>query len=125
MSANPVTLSATSSALYDFTTDVNNVYGGTQAVIQFSDGKWGMIAGDVNASGDFSSIDYLKAKVAIANGYSGYLDEDVNLSGDMSSIDYLRPKVGISNGYSVQFPEGVTAKPVKIKVIEKKNEYND
>jgi len=88
------------------------------------DGKWGMIAGDINASGDFSSIDYLKAKVAIANGWSGYLDEDVNLSGDMSSIDYLRPKIGISNGYSVQFPEAVSAKPVIIKVIERENKIN-
>ena len=83
MSANPVTLS-TSSTRYDFTTGTSQFYG-SQAK-EVATGVYGMYAGDANANGQVQNSDkndYWKTQV----GTAGYKSADFNMNGQVQNSD--------------------------------------
>jgi PKD repeat protein/endonuclease/exonuclease/phosphatase family metal-dependent hydrolase len=81
---------------YDFTTGVGQVYGGTLGHKQLVTGKWGMFAGDADASGLVNSAD----KTSFWNlqaAKRGYLKSDLNMdtqANNKDKNDYWRPNQG-------------------------------
>jgi pimeloyl-ACP methyl ester carboxylesterase len=88
---------------YDFTTEINNIFGGEDAISQLTGGYLGMIAGDLNADGEINQDD--KDLLWLDNaGSTGYQQSDANLDGQADNPDknefWLR-----NNGKIVQLPE--------------------
>jgi pimeloyl-ACP methyl ester carboxylesterase len=88
---------------YDFTTDILNMYGGINSVNILPDGKFGMIAGDMDANGVVDSND----KTGLwenQTGQSGYLQTDIDLDGQADHPD--KNDLWLKNmGKSSQLPE--------------------
>jgi hypothetical protein len=111
MSANSLTLSSSldgtymtgGNTIYDFSTSQTQAFG-TNPMLDLGSSVFGLISGDVNASGDFSATDLLQVRTGVRDGESGYINKDISLSGDMSSTDLLRVRQGIINGYSTKVP---------------------
>ena len=89
---------------YDFTTGSDKYYGTINGAKQLETGVWGMIAGDVDGSGDFGPFDLINVRSGIVNGETGYLSKDVDLSGDMGPFDLIRVREGLVNGYATAVP---------------------
>jgi hypothetical protein len=70
---------------YDFTTDSNKAYGGTNAQTELSPGVWGMMAGDANADGHINNSDYILWKTEA--GKKDYLSTDFNMNGESDNVD--------------------------------------
>lgn len=81
---------------YDYTTGVAQVHGGILGHKQLATGKWGMFAGDADASGLINSID----KTTFWNlqaAKKGYLKSDLNMDTQVNNNDkndYWRPNQG-------------------------------
>ena len=105
MSVNAVPLPNSPETTYDFTTGSDKYYGTINGAKQLGTGVWGMIAGDVDGSGDFGPFDLINVRSGIVNGETGYLSKDVDLSGDMGPFDLIRVREGIINGYSSAVPQ--------------------
>ncbi|MBA4313274.1 MAG: hypothetical protein C0417_11670 [Chlorobiaceae bacterium] len=86
MSASPVNLTA-SSALYDFTTNISQYYGGSAASL--SGGKYGMYNGDSSHDGFIDSDDFMGPDNNMFK--SGYQDADHSLDGFIDSDDFMSP----------------------------------
>lgn len=71
---------------YDFITDIFNIYGGINSVNNLPGGKFGMIAGDINASGVIDSNDKTDLWES-QSGQSGYLKADIDLDGQADNPD--------------------------------------
>ncbi len=71
--------------LYDFTTTENQVHGGMLGHKQLATGKWGMFAGDVNASEGIDLNDLTFWKVQAAK--QSYLGSDANLDTQVNNVD--------------------------------------
>jgi chitinase len=73
---------------YDFTTGVNQAYGGTDAHKQLSTGKWGMRSGDGNGDGEIQTNDKTNVwSISGQTGKSGYLPSDYNLNRQTNNRD--------------------------------------
>ncbi|MBI5021906.1 MAG: hypothetical protein HZB59_10765 [Ignavibacteriales bacterium] len=86
MSSFPVNLTA-SSALYDFTTNISQFYGGSAAAL--SGGKYGMYSGDSSHDGFIDSDDFMGPDNNMFK--SGYRDADHSLDGFIDSDDFMSP----------------------------------
>ena len=86
MSANPVSLSFTSS-LYDFTTGPDKAYG-SNPLIDLGNGMWGMCAGDGDYNGIVNVIDY--GTVGNFLLQTGYKYGDLDLNGVINVLDYSK-----------------------------------
>lgn len=84
MSANPVTLGAVTSTLYDFTTSSSQGYG-NGAMKAVGIGTYAMFSGDVNSSGIITAADANLVFESV--NASGYHARDANLSGIVTAAD--------------------------------------
>jgi PKD repeat protein len=81
---------------YDFTTGVNQVYGGLAGHKELATGKWGMFSGDGDRSGTIEIEDKSDSWESEA-GEAGYIFTDYNLDGQSNNIDkdeYWLPNIG-------------------------------
>ena len=81
---------------YDFTSGVNQAYGGSSAQKQIVPGIWGMISGDGNCDGEVSDLDITDIWATHA-GEGVYEFGDYNLDGNVDNIDkddILIPNLG-------------------------------
>jgi len=119
MSALPVTLSSSETAVFDFTTDSGNYYGGVSVACEIETDVWGMWSGDINHDGEITTSDYTLWYNSARLGESGYLETDINYDSQVTTSDYTiwynNARVGASSGV----PEGTTviAKNIKKKKV--------
>jgi len=85
ISANSLSFS-NSTFYYDFSTGLDQVYGGSAGYKQIGVSTWGMISGDANSDGEVSNIDVNDYWLPEA-GLSGYLRADFNLNVETDNID--------------------------------------
>ncbi|MCF8367614.1 MAG: PKD domain-containing protein [Bacteroidales bacterium] len=81
---------------YNFTTGVNQVYGGSNGHKQLVSGKWGMFSGDGNPDGMVNNSDKSTLWENQA-GTNGYIPSDYNLDSESNNIDkdnYWVPNIG-------------------------------
>ncbi|MCB0804451.1 MAG: hypothetical protein KDC05_01560 [Bacteroidales bacterium] len=71
---------------YDFTSGVNQVYGGLNGHKLLAPGKWGMIGGDGNHDGNVNGSD-ISPLWELESGNEGYLDSDFTLDGQSDNKD--------------------------------------
>ena len=82
---------------YDFTDDLNKVFGDINAHKEIGAGVWGMMSGDGNCDGQVTTGD----KLDVWNqqtGASGYHQGDFNLNGNVDNsdkIDFWAPNAGM------------------------------
>ncbi|MCD4735859.1 MAG: hypothetical protein K8R53_07420, partial [Bacteroidales bacterium] len=94
LSNNPVPLSG-GAYTYNFTTGVNQVYGGPLAHKQIGPGVWGMVSGDGNADGNIGNADKLDVW-AVQAGLAGYRAGDFNLDSNVNNAD--KNDIWVPNG---------------------------
>ena len=70
---------------YDFTTNADRYYGGTNGAIQLESNVWGMIAGDADGDGEILEVDALLYETQ--TNQTGYKRADFNLDGVVSNDD--------------------------------------
>jgi hypothetical protein len=87
MSAAMLTLSRTSTTLYDFTTAAASCYG-SGGCVELEPGYWGMWAGDINQDHIISTRDYYAWYRSNFRAESGYRIADVDLNGSVGISDY-------------------------------------
>ena len=100
MSAAPVELSS-NSALYNFTTSMNQAYG-QNPMVELVTGIYGMYASDGNADGIIDITDRDSIWL-IENGNMGYLEGDFNMNSGVTVHD-VNQFWNINNGKSTQVP---------------------
>jgi hypothetical protein len=104
ISASPLILSS-GIYHYDFTTGVNQVYGGITAHKEIAAGIWGMVAADGDANGLINSDDKNLSWMTYA-GLSGYYSGDFNMDVDINNQD--KNDLWIHNSdYSEQVPDAI------------------
>ena len=86
MSANLISLSSTSSQLYDFSIAQTQAYG-TNAMKDLGGGNFGMYVADGNKDGGIYGEDYILYQTS--QGEEGYRIEDYNLDGGVYGEDYI------------------------------------
>ncbi len=84
MSANPVSFT-NRFVSYDFTTNANRYYGGTNGAVRLESNAWGMIAGDADGDGEILGVDALLYDTQTNS--TGYKRADFNLDGVVSNED--------------------------------------
>jgi hypothetical protein len=77
--------STSSVASWDFTTGSGQYYGGATGAKELEFGVWGMVAGDVDASGTVDAND--RSETWNDRNLTGYLDSDCSLSGTVDAND--------------------------------------
>jgi len=87
ISANPISLSSTSSQLYDFSTSQTQAYG-TEPMKDLGGGVFGMYTGDGNGDGLVTSTDFNVFNPKFTSAASGYEYSDWNLDGFVTSTDF-------------------------------------
>jgi len=93
---------------HDFTSDVQQAYGGPLAHKELSAGVWGMIGGDGNADGQVSTGDKIEAWLPDV-GSSGYYPGDFDMNGNVANqdkIDLWEPNAGAGGQVPDYVPEG-------------------
>jgi len=70
---------------FDFTTSIDQVYGGTAGYKSITSGVYGMAGGDFDANGTIGNAD--KILWEINGGEEGYLPEDINFDGQVNNPD--------------------------------------
>lgn len=97
MSATPLVLSGNTYS-YDFTDDITKVYGGAAGYKSLGNGKFGMVAGDIDADGSVSVLDFSSWATAFGASQS-YNNADTDLDGQVSVLDFSRWAVnfGVEN----------------------------
>ncbi|WP_431135518.1 hypothetical protein [Psychroserpens mesophilus] len=94
LSFNSYTFNGTTISI-DFTTSSLLVQGTNNAIANFSDGKYGLYAGDFNGDGQVQNTD--RSIVIPLIGLSGYNNADLNLNGEVQNNDInsiLTPNIG-------------------------------
>ncbi|MBN2174366.1 MAG: dienelactone hydrolase family protein [Bacteroidales bacterium] len=88
---------------FDFTSELDNIYGGENAITQLSGGYLGMVAGDLDANGEINQDDkdFLWSQNA---GSTGYLQSDTNLDGQADNPDKNEFWL-LNKNKTQQFPE--------------------
>ena len=71
--------------VYDFSSDVSQVYGGIACYKEIAPGLWGMPAGDANSNGVINEADKMIWRTEA--GSNGYRYVDFNLDGQISHKD--------------------------------------
>ena len=84
MSANPVPFT-NRFVSYDFTTNANRYYGGTNGAVRLESNAWGLIAGDADGDGEIRGVDALLYDAQ--TNQTGYKRADFNLDGVVSKED--------------------------------------
>ncbi|NND71249.1 MAG: hypothetical protein HKN43_06700 [Rhodothermales bacterium] len=84
MSAAPITMDATTPALYDFSTAQSQAFG-TNPMIEIETGVFGMYSGDADGSTGVTATD--NTAWLAENGTAGYLTSDFDLSGGATATD--------------------------------------
>jgi len=82
---------------YDFSTGMDQVYGGANSHNEIHNGVWGMISGDGNASGQVDNMDKNDVWIMQNGAVSGYYPGDFNLDGNVDDMDHLnfwKPNTG-------------------------------
>ena len=88
--------------VYDFTSGVNKVYGGMNAIKEVATDVWGMVGGDGDANGIVEESDIYEWSQSAGN--SGYKSGDFNLNGQTDNRD--KNEIWLpSLGYSSQIPD--------------------
>jgi len=101
MSAGPMTM-VTDRLVYNYSSGVNQVFGGPNGHKQLASGIWGMVSGDGNADRQISNAD--KNDVwAPQSGFSGYRAGDFDLNGQVDNIDKVE-KWKPNSGLGCQVP---------------------
>lgn len=93
---------STTSSVYDFSSSQGSAFG-IQPLIQASDGKWMLIAGDGNGDGAITANDRNISWIQ-QNGQFGYMSADFNLDGFITASD-LNIYWIMNNGKSTQVPQ--------------------
>jgi hypothetical protein len=101
MSTNSITLTSSSSSLYDFTTDSSRFYG-TAGAKEIDTDVWGMWSGDISQDCEVTTEDYTSWYNSARTGESGYQTTDINLDGEVTTLDYTiwynNARAGASSG---------------------------
>ncbi len=95
MSNNALTLSGGIYS-YNFSSGINQVYGGVNGHKELATGIWGMFSGDGNSDGNINSGDESPTWESQA-GTAGYIKSDYNLDTESNNIDkteYWMPNIG-------------------------------
>ena len=88
---------------YDFTTGVDQAYGGINGQKEIAPGVFGMVGGDANTDGTVNYADIISTWMLQA-GLTGYLQSDVNLDSQVDNKD--KDALWFYNmGYASQIPE--------------------
>lgn len=97
MSATPLVLSGNTYS-YDFTDDITKAHGGAAGYKSLGNGKFGMVAGDIDADGSISVLDFSSWATAFGASQS-YNNADTDLDGQVSVLDFSRWAVnfGVEN----------------------------
>ncbi len=114
MSSTPVTISSSSSALYDFTTSQTKAYGNSP-MKALGDGNFGMYVGDADADGN---VDYVSDVLIywVPNfGLDGYYPADFNMNGTVEYTEDLLNLWVPNFGFSSQVPGSSLALPLNIR----------
>ncbi|WP_035086202.1 leucine-rich repeat domain-containing protein [Aquimarina latercula] len=94
LSANAITLSAAPTVI-DFTADLSVTQGGINALVEISEGKFAMVAGDFDENGQVQPTDVSDTTSAI--GTSAYSNADMDMNGQIQPADInnlVNPNVG-------------------------------
>lgn len=87
MSASPVSLSATTTAVHNFTDTPFKVFGSSSQTATLGAAKYGMLAGDINQDGIISRDD--SNEWILSNGHNNaYLSADLNMDGIVNNSDF-------------------------------------
>jgi len=86
MSAKKIHVDQNGAAEYDFTKDSNATYGGKNAVANFEDGNFGMLAGDSDANGVVNVLD--NGAVQSKMFSMGYTSSDTDMNNIVNVLDY-------------------------------------
>jgi subtilisin family serine protease len=101
MSANTISLSGSTSTLYDFTTGSSQYYG-TDGAVELETDVWGMWAGDINQDKQITTMDYTSWYNSAREGELGYKDTDINMDCQVTTMDYTiwynNARTGASSG---------------------------
>ncbi len=87
MSRPTLSLSETSSTLFNFTADSSYYYGTNSAKLLKPD-IWGLFSGDINQDGEVTTSDYTTWYNNARIGASGYQTTDINFDGQVTTTDY-------------------------------------
>jgi len=91
---------------WDFTGALSSAYtGGGAQMSSFTDGMFGMFAGDANIDGQFTASDFNAWLVATKNVATGYLGGDRNLDGQVIASDFNGWLVNTKAVHTSQVPE--------------------
>lgn len=103
MSASTVTLSSTSSTLYDFSTAASQNYG--SSVKEVETGIYGLYAGNAEATDqDIFAGDLAIIRVNFLAGAYGYNIADTNMDGDCFASDYALGRINMLAGVTSSVP---------------------
>lgn len=94
MTASPVALFS-AAATVDFTSDLNNIYGGSNGIAQAGGGLLCLFSGDFNGNGQVQNTDF--AAMVLTLGTAGYAPGDFDLNGEVQNTDLqlrLTPNIG-------------------------------
>ncbi|GEM_PF-4908669 len=86
MSSQKIHVDQSGAAEYDFTKNANSSFGGSDALVKFNDGYFGMIAGDADANGVINVLDNGKVQAAMFS--LGYLQADTDMNNVINVLDY-------------------------------------
>ncbi len=103
LSNGPLVLSG-NTYTYDFTDAITKAYGGALGYKQIASGVFGMVAGDSDADGEVSVLDF--STWASQFGGSGvYSKADNDLDGEVSVLDFSKWAINFGSGNPVSNPE--------------------
>ncbi len=86
MSARKIHVAQNGAAEYNFTQDAANIYGGKNAVADFNDGYFGLLAGDSDANGVINVLD--NGAVQTNMFTLGYTSSDTDMNNIVNVLDY-------------------------------------
>lgn len=103
LSNGPLALSG-NSYTYDFTDAITKAYGGTLGYKQIASGVFGMVAGDSDADGEVSVLDF-SSWASQFGGTGVYSKADNDLDGEVSVLDFSKWAINFGSGNPVNSPE--------------------
>lgn len=95
LTAQPISYSLASGILVDFSMDINDIFGGSNAIGAMTDGVLALYTGDFNGDGQVQNTD--KIAVEALRGLSGYNNADLDMNGQIQNTDVnilLSPNIG-------------------------------